>query len=150
MQNLLRLSILLSVMLANGCEHQGGTFLQNGFEPIHEDFSAIVDPRARWQAYGLRDYVFEQRQICFCGPPDHQQVIVQNNQVSLVIGPRGEAVPMAIGMTVDQIFAWVDTLRQQQVDQLEVEYEPRYGYPTRRRLDRSCWFIDVDLNMYND
>lgn len=51
-------------------------------------------------------------------------------------------------MTVDQIFAWVDTLRHHQVDQLEVEYHPRYGYPTRLRLDESFGVADDELTLY--
>jgi hypothetical protein len=53
-----------------------------------------------------------------------------------------------VNITVDQLFAWVDTLRQHKVDQLEVEYHPRYGYPTRLRLDSSFDIIDDELSLY--
>ncbi len=148
MRKLSKLSLLLSLVLAAGCEHQSTTFLQDRFEPIQENFSSITDPRARWEAYRLHDYVFEQQRICFCAPPPDHEVVVTNNQVTLVVGPSGEVLRTDIGMTVDQIFAWIDSLRQQKVDQLEVEYHARYGYPTRLALDGSFGTADDELTLH--
>ena len=135
-------------MLAVACGHRNATLAQDHFEPIQEDHSAISEPRSRWQAYGLQNYVFTQNRVCYCAPPHTVDIVVQNGRVARVTSDAGEPVAnYHPAMTLTQMFAWIDTLQQHKPARLEVEYDARFGFPARLQLDKSVQMADDELDL---
>lgn len=101
---------------------------------ISEDYSQIVDPKTRWQAYGLRDYVIDQQHGCFC--PDADQVFeiyVRNNDIVEIIR-KSDHRPVSmvyLGQykTIDDLFTLVTSIDPDSVDYLSVIYDTRFGFP---------------------
>ncbi len=117
--------------------------------PINEDFSSIADPRTRWKAYNLRDYIIEQERLCFCGAGGKHQVVVRDNKVvSAANLQKKSSVSVDYFRTVDEAFDWLDAVKLQTPAFLEVEYHPRFGYPTKIRYDRSSYTVDDELTLY--
>ncbi|MCI0690915.1 DUF6174 domain-containing protein [candidate division KSB1 bacterium] len=142
------LLIVAFLFLLAGCEHDLTVFPYEAF-PISEDFSSIADPRARWKAYNLRDYIIEQEPLCFCGLSGKHQVVVRENKVVSAANLQTKSsVPVDYFRTIDEIFDWLDVAKLQNPAVLEVEYHPRFGYPTKIRYDESFNRVDEELTLY--
>lgn len=136
------------LFLFAACEHDLAVFPYEAI-PIDEDFSSIVDPRARWKAYNLRDYVIEQEPLCFCGAVGNHQVVVRDNKVISVVKLQDKSSErVGYFRTVDEIFDWLDAAKLQNPAVLEVEYHHRFGYPTRIYYDESYRLVDEELTLY--
>jgi len=115
-----------------------------------QDYSAISEPKERWQAYGLKNYSIEQKRSCFC-PPPHGFVRLTIKDDKIVDG-----VDLATGrvlskeqwqyfQTIDEHFTWIATTRAMNPARLEVEYDAVYGYPRKIEFDYSENTADDEL-----
>ncbi|MCA9742395.1 MAG: hypothetical protein H6695_12360 [Deferribacteres bacterium] len=137
--------LLLSLLaLLFSCRHT--------VSPLDLDFSSLTEPRARWQAYKLNNYTIEQQRVCFCiGPHGFVKLTVENGKiVAGVEVENGNDVPanqLQYFQTVDQVFDWLEQEMEREVPlaKLEVEYHPRYGYPTSIAYDYSETIADDEL-----
>ncbi|MDP2208876.1 MAG: DUF6174 domain-containing protein [Bacteroidota bacterium] len=105
---------------------------------VENDYSYISDPRARWRAYNLTNYIIEQDVHCFCKPYFGKCfVYVQSDTVSDVINIDNSTSIFSVAgrrfRTVNQLFELID--QNKNADQLDVEYNHRYGYPSRVFID---------------
>ena len=117
----------------------------NPFSPSDE----LEDAREKWEEQGIDSYTLTVREICFCpielGGPFHVTV-VRGQVTSVVYGGPGEAVtPDArIPLTVEELFDTVeDAMRE--ADEVEVDYDPTYGFPASIRIDRIRLAVDDEL-----
>lgn len=127
MKSLLVLSVTLLIFV--GCKDSG---------VLADDYSHIPDPRARWRAYGIRDYVIEQEVWCFCRPAfGNCLVYVNEDTVSDVRNLPDSTSILALVKgryrTVEQLFEVI--AENKNADRLEVEYHPKFGYPSRIFFD---------------
>jgi len=114
------------------------------------DYSDLAAPRARWQAYGLKNYSIEQKRICFCPPPHgFVRLTIKDDKivggVDLTTGQVLSKEQWQYFQTIDELFAWIATARAMNPARLEVEYDAVYGYPRKIEFDYGENIADDEL-----
>ncbi len=114
------------------------------------NYSHIIEPAARWSAYGLKNYTIEQKRLCFCRfPHEFVKLTVKDNKIVQGIGlTNGQPVPAEIlqyYQTVDALFAWIEETKALNPERLEIEYDSRFGYPKKIAFDYSSGIADDEL-----
>ena len=102
--------------------------------PILANHSSIANPRERWEAYHLTNYVIQQLSTGAWVPSDTVQIYVIGGRKSLVVrSAKQDTMPRRYPFyrTVEDLFAMADGLRDHLLpgDSLIVEYDPRFGFP---------------------
>lgn len=123
-------------------------------ESISEDYSSIVDPKERWEAYNLSDYYIEQTIACECYPPNAWSAFIVDRMVKDVkyqiskdqyYGRTEQEIYENIkhsSETIDGVFNLIDFYKNS-AHKMIVEYDHRFGYPTHL-------FIDIDSLMADE
>lgn len=144
------------MLLLAGCDLLSTNESTNDYvtKTVGGDYSEIVDPRARWEAYGLEDYTIEQTRICECSPPYMFTVVVMDGEVAEVLydlSEKDEAGPssdyetvLANAMTVDSLFDMIEH-ETPTAAHVEVEYHSKYGCPTKVNIDRDERMADEEI-----
>ena len=121
---------------------------------IDEDYSSIENPRERWQAYHLTDYVIKQSWSCECFPPIGCDAYIINNLLKDVkydlpneayFGRSEEEIyeyTKRMAITIDEAFDLIEKYKDS-ADKIEVKYDPKFGYPTQL-------IIDIDIQMADE
>ena len=139
--------VALALLLSAACERA-----TSPAAPDDRDFSAIADAFERWQAYGLKDYVVEQKRLCFCGhPPGFVRLTVRDNKVvgGVDIATTQPVPPQALQsyQTVDEMFTWLQGVKARNPVRLAIDYDARFGYPVRVDVDYSAGLADDELSI---
>jgi hypothetical protein len=118
-------------------------------DSIDADHSTIADPRARWQAYQLRDYVLEQQRMCFCiNGGETCLVYVANDKVTDAIRKSdGKSILGEFGSlyrTANQLLDLADSLNAVPVARLVVEYDSKFGFPKYIWVDPNAQIADEE------
>lgn len=124
-----------------------------GTAPDHgllADHSGIPDPEQRWEAYAVEDYSILQRHICYCADRANVFLItVQSGKiVSIVNQTDSSAFPAnrwGECKTIPDLFTLIRSIDTATVNVLQVEYDPRYGYPTYLWVDPSHFIADEEF-----
>ena len=104
-------------------------------EPLSDaERTELAQARARWNAAGLNNYSFEQRQLCFCPPgvAEWARVTVSDGRVVSAVRPE-DGLPIESGsrLTVPQLFDIVEQASDDDyLSDIQVEFDAQYGYPT--------------------
>ena len=114
------------------------------------DYSDIADPRARWQAYGFKNYSIEQKRICFCPPPHgFVRLTIKDDKIvdgmDLTTGRILSKEQWQYFQTVDELFEWIATTRAMNPARLDVEYNAIFGYPEKIAVDYKERTVDDEL-----
>lgn len=114
-----------------------------------KDFSAIEDPQARWNAYGVKSYLIIQAQNCFCGYGGTlMKVTVINNHITSVVRlTNDQPIPVqnwSQFKTVDELFALVKSVKKDSVAYFRANYDPKYGYPSDFFVDPKSSVADEE------
>ena len=145
------LLFLIPLFFFCGNPSDDGSFTTSSIE---EDYSSIENPRERWQAYRLSDYYIEQSWSCECFPPGGcESFIIDNSIADVKYTLPGEAYfgrseediynyTKDMAITIDEAFALIEKY-ENSADKIEVEYDPRFGFPTKL-------FIDIDAQMADE
>lgn len=124
---------------------------------INEDHSSIVDPRERWEAYHLSNYFIEQSWACECLPPSGCSTFIVNGIVTEIkyeldangyYGRTKEEIyaqTKTTAMTVDDAFDLIDIYKENS-DLMIIEYDQRFGFPTRIFFDIDSLMADEEIN----
>jgi len=136
------------ISLLPACRDLGPASLEDA-EAITDDHSGISDPRARWQAYQLRSYVFEQQRSCFCVTGGATCLVyVSNDKVTDVVRKSdGQSLFIEFGSlykTANQLLDLADSLKQVSVARLVIEYDEKFGFPKYIYVDPSLQIADEE------
>ncbi len=114
--------------------------------PIVDDFSNISDPRDRWEAYDLDNYVIEQYYFEISLNPEYTyNVIVKNGEISEVVKTEGcKSRSGGYFQTVEELFATIEAVNPDSVAEFSVQYDPVYGYPTYIFIDYVAMLADEE------
>lgn len=104
--------------------------------------SELARNRDKWLAAGITHYRFHVSVLCFC--PFSQQMplnieVLNGRVVSMTYRdgttvPEGERANFSAYATIDELFASTgDAL--QRADQIDVKYDPVYGFPAQVQID---------------
>ncbi len=121
------------ILLPLACEHADALLLEG---------SNLSGARARWQARQEQNSSLEQQRH---SARDSQwcRIMVTGKQVTEVLGLNGERLPLSGDIrSIDQVFEWLEELREQKPGCLSVAYHPRYGHPTKITLNPNCRNMD--------
>ena len=125
--------------------------------PIDDDYSSIVDPKERWEAYNLSNYYLEQSWACECLPPVGCSTFIVNSITAEIkyeldengyYGRTTEEIYIQTkntAMTVDDAFALIDRFKNS-ADFMIIEYDQRFGYPTRIYFDLDSLMADEEIS----
>ena len=136
------------LMLSIACEHTASPSDTEEFSQL--DFSSIIEPAGRWQAYGLKNYSIEQKRVCFCRfPHGFVRLTVKDNKIVSGIDLTTDLpVPMETlqyYQTIDALFRWIKETQALNPARLEIEYHTRFGYPEKIAFDYSPGVADDEL-----
>jgi hypothetical protein len=108
--------------------------------------------RQRWASSNTHDYEFEFRRSCFCPPEATEQVriVVRSDAIVSVVRTR-DGQPASTTFTVwprvDELFADVQQLLEQQPERLDVTYDPTLGYPRSIVVDVMLMSVDDEYSL---
>lgn len=149
------LPVAIMNLFSAGCEQQASSVLGSGFQPesFFENHASISDPRERWEAYGLDDYVIEEQRLCFCPPPHgFVTLVVRDNKIVSGNDPSNDrqlsAADLQSFQTVEALFDWIESAGERSPRLLDVEYDAQFGYPTRIIYDQSEYIADEEITYH--
>jgi hypothetical protein len=111
---------------------------------------ALADARARWDSVGVSEYQLQVGKICFCAPEVTAPVVVTVRGDEVVDVRYAEGRPEGApdvpedAPTVETLFDAVERAIDE-ADELQVEYDPELGYPTRIGIDFDTDVVDEEL-----
>ena len=107
------------------------------------------EQRALWEAQGLADYTYDVRRVCFCLFREGVRVTVLDGAVTgatdLVTGEVLEPIEVQLYLTIDGLFDLIQAAYDQNAHDVQVEFHPTRGYPTRIYIDYLENVIDEEL-----
>ena len=121
---------------------------------IEEDYSSINNPLERWKAYNLVDYSIDAGWGVESYIPNIYTTYVINNKVKEIkyeiskdeyYGRTKEEIDNFIKLhakTIDEVFFIIE-LNKNKAQRINVEYDARFGYPTKV-------YIDIDTLVADD
>lgn len=142
----MRIYIVITIMLLfYSCSPNDGIMTS----AIEEDFSAIENPRERWEAYQLSDYQIKQRRSCECLPPFEWTANILNNSVESIKyeGDQSEEYDergLKNAITVERAFNLLEQY-EDEAHSITVDYHPKYGYPTKLIIDVHEMIADEEI-----
>jgi len=106
--------------------------------------SGLTKAEALWAAEGASDYSIDVTLLCAC-PVGTYRVTVREGQQTIVQAVKsGELRPAGgLALTVDDLFDRVQ--EGQGAHRLEVEYDPRHGFPTLIDIDPDPEVVDDEV-----
>ncbi len=120
--------------------------------PVLRNYSSIPNPLDRWRAYHLTDYVIEQVSAGGWVPSDTVRIYVLAGLKALVVRESDkDTMPRnyPFYMTADDLFSRVEGVGSRLLpgDSLFVEYDSRFGYPSKISFFTSR-ITDADMSIY--
>ncbi len=128
----LRVLVLLALAMLPGCGGEAG--LSPG------EVMALAEAEVRWADRGPVHYTLEVRRTCFCAPPSTDWAVIEVDHDTLVrvnLLATGDSVPRAdwaIRPPVPGLFEEIKTYRSRLLQDVQADYDPATGYPTRMRF----------------
>ena len=144
-----RFLILLPLLLLLSCDSS---------DPDLKDFSHIAEAAERWQAYEFESYAIDQTIQCFCPPP---QTFTLHVEADSIVGidlnmsafelwdlseEQLQEYAQQRSFTVNDVFALIAE-NLESAHQLDVTYDPTYGYPTEVYLDKAANIADEEIRI---
>lgn len=118
------------IFLLISCTTQDGIVTTS----IEEDFSAIENPKERWEAYELSNYQISQKRTCECLGIPYDALILNGSVEEIKYeGEKSEDKDKWVSksaITVDNAFELIEKY-QDEAHSIKVSYHPKYGYPTK-------------------
>ena len=112
----------------------------------------LLANRGKWLSQYLADYTYEYERWCFCrlGPQPVRLTVHDDSIVAAVVVATGEILtPADIARegfrTVDELFAVILDAIAQGADELDVDYDPRLGYPRLIAIDPDHQSVDEEV-----
>lgn len=108
--------------------------------------------QAKWRSQGISSYRIQQQRQCFC-PPPHGFValqIVADQVVAAIEVANGQSVAewqLDGFWTIDGLFDWLLEVVQNDPEQLDITFDPVYGYPTKVVYDQSRTAVDEEMTL---
>jgi hypothetical protein len=115
-----------------------------------EDIQADLDThRQAWQSLNIDQYTYHLQRICFCQDPYTSPGIVHvsNGEITSVEHAlTGDPLPVEIFLTADALFTEIEKGIEAHADNIVVEYDPSFGYPTALDIDFLTELADEEVS----
>ncbi|MFA5668569.1 MAG: DUF6174 domain-containing protein [Balneolaceae bacterium] len=140
----MRILILLSLMFLFSCDSENGILII----PIEEDFSAIENPRERWDAYKLSDYKITQQRVCECLGIEYSVYVFNNSILESIYESKStkesDKFVSKNAITVNEAFDLIEEY-ESKAHSISVNYHPQFGYPTKLLIDIHEMIADEEI-----
>ncbi len=102
--------------------------------------------RALWEAQRLTDYTFDVVKNCFCWPGADVRVTVKGGVITGVTELASEvAHDPEFFRTIDGLFDLVQDAYDRDAHEVQVDFDPDRGYPTRIWIDYVEMMMDEEM-----
>ena len=137
MKNRVLISAILPLLLLTGCAIFGED----------DDPSEVAQQRRQWERLGIDAYEYDLTIFCFCPHVDPVRVQVRADTVfSVILVETGAPVEEPFrARTIDELFDVIEDAVAQKADQLDVEYDEAFGYPSRIYVDYRITIADEEM-----
>ena len=106
----------------------------------------LADYRTLWEAQRLTDYTFNVRRVCYCQFRSDVRVTVQGGVITGVTELASEvAHDPELFRTIDGLFDLVQDAYDQNAHEVQVDFDPGRGYPTRIWIDYIEMMADEEM-----
>ena len=106
----------------------------------------LAEYRALWEAQRLTDYTFDVVKNCFCWPGADVRVTVKGGVISGVTELASEvAHDPEFFRTIDGLFDLVQDAYDRDAHEVQVDFDPDRGYPTRIWIDYVEMMMDEEM-----
>jgi len=118
-----------------------------------EEITNIEVAYQKWQGNKSSSYQIEQRFICFCISPAGRwiRVTVKDNEIEAALDLETSSVYSTEIFdklyTIEEAFQQIRNFEERNPATLEIEYDPRYGYPKRINFDGSTGIADDEFTL---
>ncbi len=111
--------------------------------------------RSRWQTAGIAHYRFNLRVACFCAFVDKMPMTIEVRDGQIASIRYSDGTPVSAEdqkmferyLTIDRLFDFT-AQSQKDADQIEVVYDPTYGFPTTVQIDFIKQAADDELGLF--
>jgi len=106
----------------------------------------LGEQRALWASQGLTDYTFSVRRVCYCQFVGDVRVTVKDGVITGVTELASEVTrdPETF-RTIDGLFDLVQDAYDRDAHEVQVEFDPSRGYPTRIWIDYVLMIADEKM-----
>lgn len=116
--------------------------------------SQIESARRRWQAAGISHYRYELTVGCFCGFTDRMPLSIEVKDGQVISMRYRDGTPVGgadRGMfsryeTIDKLIDFTAEA-QKKADEIHIQYEPTYGFPSAVNIDFIKQAMDDELSL---
>ena len=106
----------------------------------------LGEQRALWAAQGLTDYTFDVTKVCYCQSVGDVRVTVKGGVITGVTELASEvARDPETFRTIDGLFDLVQDAYERDAHEVQVEFDPNRGYPTRIWIDYGRMIADEEM-----
>ena len=106
----------------------------------------LGEQRALWASQGLTDYTFDVVRICYCQFVADVRVTVKDGVITGVTELASEvARDPETFRTIDGLFDLVQDAYARDAHEVQVEFDPSRGYPTRIWIDYVLMIADEEM-----
>ena len=106
----------------------------------------LGEQRALWASQGLTDYTFDVVRICYCQFVADVRVTVKDGVITGVTELASEvARDPETFRTIDGLFDLVQDAYDRDAHEVQVEFDPSRGYPTRIWIDYVLMIADEEM-----
>src|SRR5436190_21688101 len=99
-----------------------------------------------WRAQSLHTYAFTLQRACFCGNTHPLYVAVVSDSVVGVLDlETGSWVDRQLGMTIEDLFAFVQGAIDRLAQRIQVEYDTTKGFPSDIDYDGAAQIADDEV-----
>ena len=106
----------------------------------------LADYRTLWEAQRLTDYTFDVSRVCYCQFMGDVRVTVQGGVITGVTELASEvARDPETFRTIDGLFDLVQDAYDRDAHEVQVDFDPDRGYPTRIWIDYVEMMMDEEM-----
>ncbi|HLP92254.1 MAG TPA: DUF6174 domain-containing protein [Nostocaceae cyanobacterium] len=119
--------------------------------PSNSNLQQLRVNQRLWNRQNITNYRYTLTRSCFCAPEAREPVVVEvrNGQtVSVTSVATGQSVDPELFKqydTIPELFKVIQDAIAKKADRLDIQYEPKLGYPTQINIDYSFQIADEEL-----
>ncbi|MCX8103912.1 MAG: DUF6174 domain-containing protein [Candidatus Bipolaricaulota bacterium] len=119
--------------------------------PNQQEMDRLAQHQKRWEARHITHYRYTLQILCFCVPEIRQPVVIEVRNgltVSITAVESGAAVDLEHFKrldTIEELFELIEAAIIGKAAQVDVTYDPTFGYPRRISIDHLKDAIDDEV-----
>lgn len=120
-----------------------------------DDLRELERARDKWENLGIKDYIIKERISCFCAGIFEWELYVENEQKVKVTYKEPDYGTnqtyediLENAKTIDDVFDFIESIDDENLDAFEVTYHKEYGYPISIYIDHKENIADDEIGYF--